>query len=99
MGFTPGRTFGLHGQSCGMIYLDYNATHPPFTDVLLGSQETYLRFFANSSGLSNFSQKTGRLIEECRAKLASEFSLLPKQFIFTSTASEANALVIWSIYR
>lgn len=76
------------------IYLDYNATHPPDTEILKQALDEYLHHFANSSGLSLQSQKTHDLIEKQRSLFAGLLGVKNDRVVFTSSATEANSLVI-----
>ena len=80
-----------------MLYLDYNSTCPPQQDILLETQNLYFNFFGNSSGRSLFSQKASTHIEEARSLIASILNVDIKQLVFTSSASEANAIALWSL--
>lgn len=82
-----------------MIYLDFNATAIPDEAVLKEALNKYLEFYANSSGLSLFSQKCFRLVNECRKKIASCFGLKENQVIFTSSATEANQIFITTLWK
>jgi cysteine desulfurase len=78
-----------------MIYLDYNATHPPFLDVLQKSVVDYGSNFANPSGISYPSQKNQARIEMARKRIARQLSIMhgldadPQQLLFVSTGTEA----------
>ncbi len=82
-----------------MIYLDYNSTHPPDQDVLQDCLQAYGQNFANSSGLSYISQQVYAQIEQSREDIASIFQVSSKQIIFTSSASEANYIALFTAYR
>ena len=79
------------------LYLDYNSTCPPNTSILDNITKLYFTHFANSSGRSLFSQKSSKLIEEARSTVASIFNVQLKQIVFTSSASEANHIALWSL--
>ena len=77
-----------------MLYLDYNATHPPLKEIILECEQEYFSYYANSSGLSSFSQKANSLVEKSRHCIAEILHVDEDQIIFTSSASEANFLAI-----
>ena len=82
-----------------MIYLDYNATHPPFAKIIESAHKAYISSYGNSSGRSAFSQKSESLIEKSRKKIGNIFSVSEHQIIFTSSATEANFLAIHLLYN
>ena len=61
--------------------------------------ESYWENFGNTSGLSAFSQKADHIIEDCRERVSSIFNVKSSQIVFTSSATEANGIAIWSVYR
>ncbi|OCC29614.1 Aminotransferase, class V [Leptospira interrogans serovar Canicola] len=78
-------------------YFDYNATHPPFTDILVKIQNDYFSDFYNPSGPTRFSLARQGKIEEARKTLESYTSKPAKEFVFSSTGTEANHLLTKSI--
>lgn len=81
------------------IYLDFNSTHPPDHAALAQAREFYLEHFANSSGLSLESQKANERIEKARDTIADLLAVTPGQIIFTSSATEANNLLLREFHR
>lgn len=87
-------------------YFDYNATHPPFTDILVKIQNDYFSDFYNPSGPTRFSLARQGKIEEARKTLesytgkpAKEFVFPlrePKPIIYLQNQSEENFLVLRS---
>ncbi|AOP34210.1 cysteine desulfurase [Leptospira tipperaryensis] len=78
-------------------YFDYNATHPPFVDVLVEIQKDYLSDFYNPSGATRFSLGRQGKIEEAR-KILEDYTGKPaKEFVFSSTGTEANHLLTQAI--
>ena len=86
-------------QQREIIYLDYNSTHPPLTQIIEGCNREYFTFFANTSGISSFSQKSNWLLEESRKNISEILNVDKEQAIFTSSATEANFLALVSISR
>ena len=82
-----------------MIYLDYNATHPPHREVIAEANQVYTTHYGNSSGRSSFSQQSKQLIEKSRKKIADIFAVSENQIVFTSSATEANFLAIELLCR
>ncbi|MCB1140863.1 MAG: aminotransferase class V-fold PLP-dependent enzyme [Leptospiraceae bacterium] len=78
----------------GVKYFDYNATHPPFVDILRKIQEEYFSNFYNPSGATRFSLTRQGKIEETRSYLASLSGKNKSGFIFSSTGTEANHFLI-----
>ncbi|XDD41591.1 cysteine desulfurase family protein [Leptospira sp. WS60.C2] len=78
-------------------YFDYNATHPPYAEILKSSLEEYLDSFYNPSGISRFSLKNQGKIEQTRKYLSQITGGQEKQFVFSSTGTEANHLLVQSL--
>ncbi|MBM9501545.1 aminotransferase class V-fold PLP-dependent enzyme [Leptospira sp. 201903071] len=78
-------------------YFDYNATHPPFADVLVEVQNDYLNDFYNPSGATRFSLARQGKIEEARKVLEKYTGKPAKEFVFSSTGTEANHLLTQAI--
>ncbi|MDV6237116.1 aminotransferase class V-fold PLP-dependent enzyme [Leptospira ellisii] len=80
-------------------YFDYNATHPPFAEILLSAQKDYVEDFYNPSGATRFSLARQGKIESAR-KVLEEFTGKPaKEFVFSSTGTEANHLLAYGIEK
>lgn len=77
-----------------MIYLDYNATHPPDEHAIKAALEVYENNFGNSSGQSFFSQKAKQILVEEKEIFANYFQLSGNDLLLTSSATEANAMAI-----
>ncbi|TGK78549.1 aminotransferase class V-fold PLP-dependent enzyme [Leptospira noumeaensis] len=78
-------------------YFDYNATHPPFAEILESCLATYLSGFYNPSGITRYSLKNQGKIEQSRKYFASITNGEEKQFVFSATGTEANYLLIQSL--
>ncbi|TGL45918.1 cysteine desulfurase family protein [Leptospira perdikensis] len=78
-------------------YFDYNATHPPFPEILETCLADYLEGFYNPSGITRYSLKNQGKIEQTRKYFASVTKGQEKQFVFSSTGTEANYLLIQSL--
>lgn len=78
-------------------YFDYNATHPPFPEILETCLADYLEGFYNPSGITRYSLKNQGKIEQTRKYFASLTKGQEKQFVFSSTGTEANYLLIQSL--
>lgn len=78
-------------------YFDYNATHPPFPEILETCLADYLEGFYNPSGITRFSLKNQGKIELTRKYFASITQGQEKQFVFSATGTEANYLLIQSL--
>ena len=81
------------------LYLDYNATHPPDTESIKEASQLYFENYANTSGISRFSQKASFLLENARRNIAQNLNIHSKQIIFTSCATESNALFMQSMLK
>ncbi|EMY79138.1 aminotransferase, class V [Leptospira weilii serovar Ranarum str. ICFT] len=78
-------------------YFDYNATHPPFSEVLVKIQNDYFEDFYNPSGATRFSLARQGKIEEARKVLEFYTGKPAKEFTFSSTGTEANHLLTHAI--
>ena len=83
-----------------MIYLDYNATTPVHPDVLKEMIPYFLEKFANAASRTHVEgREVGKIVLDCRHKLADIFGIDPQYIIFTSGATEANNLVLLGISK
>ncbi|PJZ45592.1 cysteine desulfurase family protein [Leptospira brenneri] len=78
-------------------YFDYNATHPPFSEILETCLASYLSGFYNPSGITRYSLKNQGKIEQTRKYFANLTKGQEKQFVFSATGTEANYLLIQSL--
>ncbi|MFC7699564.1 cysteine desulfurase family protein [Bradyrhizobium sp. GCM10028915] len=75
------------------IYLDWNATTPLRAEArraMLGASE----LIGNPSSVHAEGREARRLVEDARALLATSVGALPRNAVFTSTGTEANALAL-----
>ncbi|MDF3819228.1 aminotransferase class V-fold PLP-dependent enzyme [Leptospira sp. 96542] len=77
-----------------LCYLDYNATHPPFETVLKKGLDEYLSNYYNPSGITRFSLQNQAKIERARKYFANLTNKNETNFVFSSTGTEANYLLI-----
>lgn len=80
-----------------IAYFDYNATHPPFTKLFLEAYTDYAVNFFNPSGATRFSLSRQSLLEGVRGYFGEITKKDKNQFVFCSTGTEANALLIASL--
>ncbi len=80
-----------------MIYLDYSSTTPPRKEVLDSFVESSERFIGNANSLHKLGLDARKLMEKAEEQVASLFSVLPSEIIFTSSASEANNMALKGI--
>lgn len=76
-----------------MIYLDYNATSP-LRDTVKHAMIDVMEFYGNPSSVHFYGRKARSLIENSRDAIAHYCGALPQNIIFTSSATEANHLLI-----
>ena len=75
------------------VYLDWNATTP----LRAEAREAMLAAFdliGNPSSVHAEGREARRLVEEARAVVAAAFGALPRNVVFTSSGTEANALAL-----
>lgn len=84
------------------IYLDYAATTPVDPEVLKKTEklsDPKDDFFGNAGSLHYFGQKAQTLLDSSREKLAKTMTANYREIIFTSSATEANNLVIRGVLK
>jgi len=79
------------------IYLDYNATHPPFVDLVNKAYEEYQNEFFNPSGISRFSNLNQGKIESARKYFSQKTGFPLDSLVFTSTGTESNYFLLQSL--
>ena len=84
-------------NSNDILYFYYNATHPPFTEILLEAYKEYSQNFFNPSGATRFSLSRQSVLENARAYFGEITNKDKNQFVFCSTGTEANALLVASL--
>ncbi|MCB1138956.1 MAG: aminotransferase class V-fold PLP-dependent enzyme [Leptospiraceae bacterium] len=77
-----------------MIYLDYNATHPPIQEIFEKNWKRYLENPANPSGISLASQKNQSFLDRRRKEIAALLALPADCIRFSSTGTEATYWMI-----
>lgn len=66
-----------------VYYFDYNATHPPFKDILFGTTREYSENFFNPSGATRFSLQRQGVIEEARSGFSKITNKEKNSFVFS----------------
>lgn len=85
-----------------LAYFDYNATHPPFQEILSKALKNYTENFYNPSGPTRFSLSRQSLIEQARNYFSEITKKEKDKFVFSGTGTEANLFLlncIQSIYE
>ena len=86
----PGRAIGEPGgRPC--VYFDYNAS-APLLDVAREAMVEAMGCTGNASSIHGRGRATRRLLEDARAAVAQSVGAAPQDVVFTSGATEANAL-------
>src|SRR5690349_14715096 len=75
------------------VYLDWNATTPLRAEVRAAMLAAY-ELIGNPSSVHAEGREARRLVEEARAALAGAVGALPRNVVFTSAGTEANALAL-----
>lgn len=73
-----------------MIYLDYAASSPPFSDVIEAISQISAEAFGNPSALHGAGAKARALLHQSRRQLALLLNARPEEIFFTSGGTEAN---------
>jgi cysteine desulfurase len=79
------------------VYMDYAATTPVDPRVLEAMKPYFSKKFGNTMSLHSFGQEAKRALEESREKIANLMNAKSGRLIFTSSATEANNMVIKGI--
>lgn len=77
-----------------LIYLDNAATTPLHPEILASYQELLSNSFANSESIYDLGFNVKKQLEKSRKIIAKLFAVRSNDLIFTSGASEANAMAI-----
>lgn len=80
-----------------MIYADNAATRPMKKECIAGIMQAMKTLYANPSSPYILSSLAKHKLEEARAHTIHEFGIAAKQLIYTSGATESNALALFSI--
>ncbi|MFO1128525.1 MAG: cysteine desulfurase family protein [Rhodospirillales bacterium] len=80
------------------VYLDHNAT-VPMKPAARAAVEDALSLIGNPSSVHRYGRAARRLIEDSREKVAALVGVSPAAVVFTSGATEANALAIGGLGR
>ncbi len=75
-----------------MVYLDNAASTAPFPEVVEACARVATEHFANPSSAHKLGAAAARLLEIARAQVATLVGAEPRQILFTSGGTEANAL-------
>ncbi|KJC51841.1 cysteine desulfurase family protein [Bradyrhizobium sp. LTSP857] len=75
------------------VYLDWNATTPLRAEVRAAMLAAY-ELIGNPSSVHAEGREARRLVEDARAALAVAVGALPRNVVFTSAGTEANALAL-----
>lgn len=76
------------------VYFDNAATTPMHPEVVKVMQKSMLDNFGNPSSTHHTGRKAKVAIEKARKDIASHFNVPASQFIFTSSGTEANNLIL-----
>ena len=76
-----------------MTYLDYNAS-APMPDAVVDAMTAAARLCGNPSSVHAYGRQARGVVEDARGAVAEAVNAKPEQVVFTSGATEANALVL-----
>lgn len=77
-----------------MLYFDYSATTPVLDELLDMYEFVCKNYIGNVNSNHELGKKSLRLLEDCTSSIAEVFNCYDKEIVFTSGASEANAMAI-----
>src|SRR5947208_9432816 len=75
------------------VYLDWNATTPLRAEAR-GAMLAAFDLIGNPSSVHGEGREARRLVEDARAAIAAAVGALPRNVVFTSAGTEANALAL-----
>ncbi|MCL2726462.1 MAG: cysteine desulfurase [Polyangiaceae bacterium] len=81
------------------IYLDWNATTPPLTDVLNAMRDAATRAWGNPSSIHAHGRAARAIVEDARGAVGALCGASARDVFFTSGGTEANNLAIRSAFR
>ncbi len=97
VGLQDGHTSPIHGVIYYLmpsrVYLDWNATTPLRAEARTAMLAAW-ELIGNPSSVHAEGREARRLVEEARATLAAAVGALPRNVVFTSAGTEANALAL-----
>lgn len=77
-----------------MIYLDYAATHPIYSDIVHKLHDIVNKYYYNPSSLYEPAVRTRSFYEEQRRRIANFLNVKERNIVFTSSATESANLII-----
>lgn len=80
-----------------MLYLDYSATTPVNKEVLDSFCKVSLEYPGNANSLHKLGVESKKLMDKAEENILSLLKLSNKEVVFTSSASEANNMVLKSV--
>jgi cysteine desulfurase len=78
----------------GWVYLDHNATTPPWPEVAQAVCDTLLHDWANPSSVHAAGQDSRRVLADARQRVAHFLGCQSAELVFTSGANEANHMAL-----
>lgn len=85
-------------MSAPRVYLDWNATTPPRTEVLDAMRDVAGRAWANPASTHTDGRAARAVVEDARAAIGALYATDPRDVVFTSGGTEANNLAIRSAF-
>lgn len=80
------------------VYLDYNASAPILPEVLEVMIDTYRNTPGNADSRTHiYGTNAGKLVQDCRSKIADVLGVDPAEIIFTGGSTESNNTAILGI--
>jgi cysteine desulfurase len=81
------------------IYLDWAATAQPHQEILREALERSMALYGNPSSQHQAGKAAREALEEARSTLARALGTKPERIVFTSGATESNALILTSLLK
>lgn len=81
----------------GPIYLDNNATTPQLPEVVEAMRPYFADVYGNAASAHGFGRRARQALEGARDRLAAQLDAHADEVLFTSGATEANNLALYSL--
>ena len=79
------------------IYLDHAATTPMDSKIAKKMSRINQETYANAGGIHRMAVEAKELVEDARARVARQLSVLPTDIVFTRGGTESNVMGLWGV--
>lgn len=82
-----------------MVYLDWAATTPPYTEAIDRMSNTMKNYFGNPSSAHEYGMNAKKLLNDSRTRCSDLLHCNADQIVFTSGGTESNNMIIYSLVK